>query len=353
MPTYTFTSLNELLAYLQTEIAPNGNQEITGQRHQDVVLTMAQSLVAIASNVPPSTINQFPPYEAGTTYTGGVEVVVRHGSKLWIFISPDNQEGVEPGSNGLVWRGISAAELSHLPDHDQYLDRDGPNEVSAVQLRALVGSQAKWLAPVQNWNIASDTAADASSYTRVVVSGVGASGAFTGHENAIASKVGGLWSFEDVPVGGVVMNLATDNLLTRTASGWWQHNYSLPSLAQVMSVNGTTAGTLYVAGALVRKPVTVNHAVAGTYAPSLYNSSAFDMNLSADIHFDPSGIYNGGEWRLIFRGISGGAITYGSNVEFSSGLVPPTSVAAGYSYIMRGYGRGGKVYIENIALIPG
>lgn len=350
MATFTFNTLNELLAYLQTEIGPNGTQAITGQRHQDAVLTMAQSLVNIIASVPPSTVNQFPPYDADEVYGGGVEVVVRHANKLWLFVHASNQVGVTPGSNGLVWQGVSASELAHIRDRDQYLDFGGPNEVSASALRSLLGQQSKWISPVHSWNVVSGAAADAASHTRVIVANDGTSGAFVGHENELAVKVGELWLFEPVPLGAFVLTLSTDNILCRYHSGWFSVNLSIPSLAQVMTVGGETAGPLYVKAAFVRRRITINHLVSGAVAPSLYNSSAFDINVSADVTFTPSGFYNGGEWRLVFRGVSGGSIVFASNVVFVSGAVAPTSIAAGQSCLLRCLGSvdGSKLIVEQV-----
>lgn len=132
----TFSNLNALVQYINDNITTNGNGEITGARHREVLQTVAQSLHAMTSAVPGAEVMDFDPWDAGTTYTGGQEVVVRHDDKLWLFISGSDSIGTEPGTDGLVWQEMSALHLAHFKDEDQYLDKGGSNQVSAMEIRA-------------------------------------------------------------------------------------------------------------------------------------------------------------------------------------------------------------------------
>lgn len=200
---FTYNTLSELVSHLSGVIRPNGNKEISGQVHQDALLTIANSLVAIISNVPPSTVNQFPPYVADTVYTGGREVVVRHSNKLWLFVHASDQIGVTPGSNGLVWQELSAAQLAHFRNQDQMLDQGGPNEVTAAQLRALLNAPG----PSTTWKRAFDEldvtppVSPLSDVTYLV--DVGANGAWSGHDLSLARYVSGAWLFEQMVDGDV------------------------------------------------------------------------------------------------------------------------------------------------------
>ncbi|MCW5900496.1 MAG: hypothetical protein KIT10_14625 [Flavobacteriales bacterium] len=136
MPVQVFDNANALLAYLTAELPTQGNQEITAARHREVMHSTVLSLLNIVNGLPGSTVLAFPAWESGTTYTGGEETVVRHADKLWLFVSVTDQTGVEPGTNGLVWQNISAVQLAHLKNRDEFLAQFTNNQVSAAAIRA-------------------------------------------------------------------------------------------------------------------------------------------------------------------------------------------------------------------------
>ena len=203
MPTYAYCTLNELVAYLQAQIGPNGNQEITGQKHQDVVVTIALSLVNIVSSIPPSTVNQFPAYDADQVYAGGVEVIVRHANKLWLFVNATDQVGVTPGTNGLVWQEISAAQLAHFRNHDTMLDEGGSNQVTAAELRSFLDAPAagsNWVEPFDEFDATPPATPDPEL---VYLVDVGATGAWSGHDLSLARYTNGAWSYTPLEDGAV------------------------------------------------------------------------------------------------------------------------------------------------------
>lgn len=148
MPIYSFNTLAELTAYITNNIKANGNEDITGQRHQDVLISTAWSLFNIMSAVPPSVVNQFPAWDSGTVYEGGQEKIVVHNGKLWLFVSATNSIGTTPGTNTLVWLEFSAASLAHFRNQDTYLAFGTPDQVSAAALRALLSAPTPTLANV-------------------------------------------------------------------------------------------------------------------------------------------------------------------------------------------------------------
>lgn len=219
--TFAFNTLNELLTYLQAEIAPNGNQEITGQRHQDVVVTIAQSLVNIVASIPPTTVNQFPPYDADHVYAGGVEVIVRSANKLWLFVSADDQVGVTPGTNGLVWQEISAAQLAHFRNQDTHLGQGTPSQVSAVELRALLDRETDggdyWLPPVDEVSFA-PIGDEPVGYRYLVLPG--ADEAFLDKDGQIATRTSAGWDFYAPQTGDAVRQRNVPGIWVRTDTEW-------------------------------------------------------------------------------------------------------------------------------------
>ena len=136
MPTFPiYNNIGDLYNYLVTRIAGNNAQLITGVIHQEANLTIAFSLLNILLVIPGSTVNLFPPWDAAELYEGGIETVVRHNNKLWLFVGTVGDIGTVPGINSAIWREISAVELAHFVNQDQYLDFGGPYQVSAQEIR--------------------------------------------------------------------------------------------------------------------------------------------------------------------------------------------------------------------------
>lgn len=246
MATFIFNTLPELITYLTGQIGPNGDQEITGQRHQDVVVTIAQSLVNIVASIPPTTVNQFPPYNAGTVYTGGLEVVVRHSGKLWLFVSSTNQLAVTPGTNALVWQELTAVQLAHFRNQDQMLDQGGPNEVTAAQLRALLnaGNNISWR-PAHDERLADPPATPDPALTYLV--DTSATGAWSGHDLSLARFVLGNWEYTTLADGDVTRLRSGGVIVFITAGSLVSYNLDavlsgIPTLEQVIQAgpfNGT------------------------------------------------------------------------------------------------------------------
>jgi len=72
------------------------------------------------------------PYDNGRTYKGGVTVFAGFDSASWKFISDDDQQGIAPGSNDLVWSLVSISEFAHERDRDTFLAIGTVDEISAA-----------------------------------------------------------------------------------------------------------------------------------------------------------------------------------------------------------------------------
>lgn len=140
MPYQVFNTIGDLFSYIVANIGPNGNKEITGTRHQEVLVSTAYTLLNLMLILPDDTIMEFEPWNNSATYEPGDQVIVRHEGKLWLFVSDTDDTGTEPGTDATVWRELSSIELAHIRNRDQALDEGGPYEVTAQQLHALLNA---------------------------------------------------------------------------------------------------------------------------------------------------------------------------------------------------------------------
>jgi hypothetical protein len=123
--------INQLQASITAAIKTNGNEEITGPVLQAALVSIVQTLWGVISEPDDYLLNQFPAYGAGTTYVAAEEVIVKHDSALWVFVSDTDQTGVTPGVNAAVWTAINSLSLAHFRNKDSGLDLGGAHEVSA------------------------------------------------------------------------------------------------------------------------------------------------------------------------------------------------------------------------------
>lgn len=340
MPTYSFDTLNDLLTYLQAQIGPNGDQEITGQRHQDVVVTIAQSLVQIVSSIPPTTVNQFPPYNAATVYTGGLEVVVRHAGKLWLFVSSTNQLAVTPGTNGLVWQELTAVQLAHFRNQDQMLDQGGPNQVTAAELKALLDAQSTltWKPPFDDVGTAPPVTPEADFVWLV---DVGATGAWAGHDLSLAKWVLGTWEYTQLVdgdvtrwtgggfivfvTGGALVLYDLDMLATPAAS----------TFEQVLAQGRTSGAHRPILQRTFHLPTTlISHNTLGTLTLNPGTAAAWEIVLSADLTLASNGQVSNGLYTIdLYGGVSGPyGLAIGALVRVADDVTVPTSILSGDIY---------------------
>ena len=130
--------INQLIGDINDVITTNGNQEITGEVLRELLINVVSSLNNIIQTPEDFLLNQYPAYNAETTYTGGEQVIVKHNGLLWIFISATDQIGVTPGTNFNVWDNFNALQLAHTKDHDAKLAATTANEVTAVEIRSFI-----------------------------------------------------------------------------------------------------------------------------------------------------------------------------------------------------------------------
>lgn len=221
-----FNDVNALITYINGQITTNGVGAITGVVHRTVLQTIVQSLLDITSNLPGSTVFAFPPWDAGATYAGGEEVVVRHNDKLWLFVSASDNIGTEPGTNALVWQQISALQLSHFRNKDQFLDEGGPYQVTAEEVWNAVHAAitaSTWLNAVDDV-VSAPTGAEVDGARYLVDSGTAE---FEGHDGQVATKESGAWVFSATANGNALRVLAKRNAIYLRDDDQWK-SFVLP-----------------------------------------------------------------------------------------------------------------------------
>lgn len=135
-------TINNILSAINNELPTNGNQQITAAVLRGVLQPLVTGIYDALAAPSPSLLAQFPAYNAATTYTGGVEVVVKHNNELWLFVADDDNTGTTPGTNPTVWQPFSVLSLGHLQNTDNRLAQGQQNEVTAAQLRAHLDNDA-------------------------------------------------------------------------------------------------------------------------------------------------------------------------------------------------------------------
>lgn len=130
----TYTTLEALVARIVDQMTINGANENNGARTQQLLIEIAQSIIAIIGAAPAAD-GSIHPWDAGLEYVAGQQVIVSHNGYLYLFTGVVNDQGTEPGTDETVWQDLTALILSHVQGTDQALDTGGPNEVTALELR--------------------------------------------------------------------------------------------------------------------------------------------------------------------------------------------------------------------------
>lgn len=337
MPVTVYSTISELLAYVQSNIAPNGTQAITGQKHQDVMLSVVQSLVTILGQVPPATSNDFPAWSGATTYTGGSEVVVKHANKLWLFVSASDVVGTEPGTNGLVWQELSAVQLAHFRNKDQFLDQGGPNEVSALAIKRALSARSAWRAPV-NAIAAGPWGGEELGYRYAI--DWGAYDDFEGRDGSVAELTASGWVFYQVNEGDAMLLIGGSELLVRQASSWSYHNLALVgqswNLSQVLLAGDPYYGRMWISAPLARVEATIIHSAAGLLSLSCAQYGAYRIVLNANVTMTWDSASMQQEFMVkLTGGLASVSVSWASD-KWSAlpGVVLPTTVLFGEVYHM-------------------
>lgn len=336
MPPPVFNTASELLAHILLQIAPNGNEEITGQRHQDVLVTTVNSLLSIVASLPGQTVNDFPAWSGGTTYPGGVETVVKHGGKLWLFVSSTDSLGTQPGTNGLVWQEINAVQLAHFRNRDQYLDQGGPGEVSAMQLRRLLATRNAWRQAVDA--IATEPAGgEPIGYVYAIENG--ASGDFSGYDGQLAERIATGWSFLQIQDGDTMRFRDVKALLMRITGAWFEFPLELQGLSNVLEAGSLTGfKSITIQYPLCEQWSSVGHNSGGTLTLQLGTQPCLSVNINsaATISFSTSGSAGPStHWVLLTgAGIPHSLTWPGSTWYKTAGVTLPTTINPGQRYLM-------------------
>ncbi len=357
MPPPVFNTASELLAHILLQIAPNGNEEITGQRHQDVLVTTVNSLLNIVASLPGQTVNDFPAWSGGTNYPGGVETVVKHSGKLWLFVSPTDSLGTQPGTNGLVWQEINAVQLAHFRNRDQYLDQGGPGEVSAMQLRRLLATRNAWRQAVDA--IATEPAGgEPIGYVYAI--DAPASGDFAGYEGSLAERIATGWTFINVQDGDTMRFRDYAAILMRTTGSWSIYDLDLavstPGLGPVTAAGATTYSAMTQTGGPLRWLGNAGGAYAvnapGDVVVNYAGSCAVDVTVSANATMKVASHVPGSLWFMTVRAVSGGTLTWDSAYwRRLNGVTLPTTIGVGESYLLTIFSTLGKEVVINAGLI--
>lgn len=337
MPATVFTNPNDLITFIVDNIQTNGAEEITGQVHQDVDLSIVLSLLWQFNVIPPQVLAGFPAWDSLTTYTGGIETIVKHDDKLWLFVSATDNLGTEPGTNSLVWQEISALTLAHFRNQDQYLDFGGPYQRSAQEISEHINNQLIHT-PFQGWHRAVSGTFSAPfggelDGTRYIVKTPG-TGLFAGHDEEIAELVSGAWAFTATQKGDTARDIiATSVYWHRESTAWIQRTIATPSLSQVM-----TAGP-YVAENMIFLPSEYNIFVFTALAMDLA-SQYVKIGLFADVDLDYFNAVEGVDYVIEILNTSGASrnITYTTGV-WANGLVTgvlPDIAMDGEPVLLRG-----------------
>lgn len=130
----TYTTLEALVARIVDQMTINGANENNGARTQQLLIEIAQSIIAIIGAAPAAD-GSIHPWDAGLEYIAGEQVIVSHNGYLYLFTGVVSDQGTEPGTDETVWQDLTALILSHVQGTDQALDTGGPNEVTALELR--------------------------------------------------------------------------------------------------------------------------------------------------------------------------------------------------------------------------
>jgi hypothetical protein len=357
MPPPVFNTASELLAHILLQIAPNGNEEITGQRHQDVLVTTVNSLLNIVACLPGQTVNDFPAWSGGATYPGGVETVVKHSGKLWLFVSPTDSLGTQPGTNGLVWQEINAVQLAHFRNRDQYLDQGGPGEVSAMQLRRLLATRNAWRQAVDA--IATEpVGGEPIGYVYVVDNG--ATGDFAGYDGNLAERISTGWQFAQIQDGDTMRFRDYPAIVMRTAGSWFIYDLdqalSVPALGAVTGVGAATNQAITQTGGPLRWLGNPGGGYAanapGDVVVNYAGSCAVDVTVSANATMKVASHVAGSLWFMTIRAVTGGTLSWDTAYwRRLNGVTLPTNIAMGESYLLTCFSALGKEVVINAGLI--
>ncbi|MBL8002401.1 MAG: DUF2793 domain-containing protein [Flavobacteriales bacterium] len=335
---------NDLIADIIDRIKANGAEEITGPIHQDVLLNMVLSFLYYLNAIPLSVVNTYPAWDNAETYPGGVETVVRHNDKLWVFVSTTDDLGTEPGTNAAVWVEVSALQLAHWQNKDQYLDLGGPYQVSAQEIREHIdnllihsgaSSQTNRL-----WLFRTVVSAPPSSPNEGDTYGVasGAIGAWSGQGGKVAKWVSGAWTFENATNGdfGILLDLSA--LVTiRQSNSWIVYDLNrVPSLYEVLNASANSTGPTFLQ---LERPLrysrySMYHGSPGSVTLPTATYPRISMGLSADIELGHDGVDFDCEITLYNDGASDQAITYAVGFwEAGNGL--PQVIAPGEVIVLQ------------------
>lgn len=130
--------------------------ELTNQELDDNFINIRKDIVNL------STAPNLPNYNPITIYSQFN--VVTYNDKIYRFISITPQDGIEPGSDPLVWQEINLNELAHQQNSDTKLAQGTADEVTANEIRTFIdaGSGGGSTIYSANGTVVSDRIIDAN-----------------------------------------------------------------------------------------------------------------------------------------------------------------------------------------------
>lgn len=135
-------TINDILAQIGNDLPSNNEGLITAEILRNVLTPLVMGVYDSLAAPNDVVLAQFPLYNNKTIYTGGEEVIVRYNDQLWLFVSTTDKEGVDPGTNPLVWNQFSLLALAHSQNKDTHLSLGQPHGVSALELREHIDDES-------------------------------------------------------------------------------------------------------------------------------------------------------------------------------------------------------------------
>jgi hypothetical protein len=114
----------------------NNNAPISGAQYDQNIINIYDDLVAL------NTGGDVDAYDNLKEYDNVTNQYVSYGSVVWQYINATATIGNTP-TEGAYWTQVPPSTLAHVRNKDTYLDKGGDNEVSASDLKKLVGGSGE------------------------------------------------------------------------------------------------------------------------------------------------------------------------------------------------------------------
>lgn len=131
-------TINQLVTLIGDNITTNGQQEITGAVHRNVLEQIVTLFGGLLESPDPATMALFPAWSNTFTYVVGTDYIVRYDDKLWDFVKTTDSTNDEPGQDPTEWLRITALGLAHVRNRDTELAQGSTDAVTAAEIREFI-----------------------------------------------------------------------------------------------------------------------------------------------------------------------------------------------------------------------